>query len=36
LCCSDLRRDMAQAGGPNGAGAEAALDAIEQALTAAA
>ncbi|CAM3142086.1 MULTISPECIES: alanine--tRNA ligase [Methylobacterium] len=30
------RRDMAQAGGPNGAGAEAALDAIEQALTEAA
>ena len=26
------RRDMAQAGGPNGAGAKAALDAIEQAL----
>jgi alanyl-tRNA synthetase len=30
------RRDMAQAGGPNGDGAEAALDAIEQALTEAA
>jgi alanyl-tRNA synthetase len=30
------RRDMAQAGGPNGAGAEAALDAVEQALTEAA
>jgi len=30
------RRDMAQAGGPNGAGAEAALDAVAQALTEAA
>ena len=28
------RRDMAQAGGPNGAGAQAALDAIEKALAA--
>ena len=30
------RPDMAQAGGPNGAGAQAALDAIEQALSEAA